>query len=394
MNNKSILSWLVLMVISIFFWYSLVFAWTWLFEETKIKTSIVFQLSNNIYLDSLSLSKNKILFRSSDDLSNSKIKSDCNIFSKLNYNKWNYYIFDLKFFDNECVSEELFLVNEKNEVSYRFNLKLVNEYWILSKMLDLNTTHLNKLIGVLDEKISKYSKYLKYDNDIEKNYYIFLKNQRVLNEAIYNKNIIERIIKARWKKYIVPIVWKVLPKTFDKIPNSWRWYRNNYTDWIHHGWDIDWEFWEEIISLDDGIIIRVVSKFSFSDLGKIKRWKNLLEYDKIRNLDILRWKQVWLKTMKWDVVFYSHLNEIYSNIRVWEVVSKWEPIWTIWISWVPDKNYKDFHVHFPIHVNPFNLWKNDSYDIGDYMRWDWLFKWKNWEYILENQDSIFEWLKW
>jgi len=394
MNNKSILSWLVLMVISIFFWYSLVFAWTWLFEETKIKTSIVFQLSNNIYLDSLSLSKNKILFRSSDDLSNSKIKSDCNIFSKLNYNKWNYYIFDLKFFDNECVSEELFLVNEKNEVSYRFNLKLVNEYWILSKMLDLNTTHLNKLIGVLDEKISKYSKYLKYDNDIEKNYYIFLKNQRVLNEAIYNKNIIERIIKARWKKYIVPIVWKVLPKTFDKIPNSWRWYRNNYTDWIHHGWDIDWEFWEEIISLDDGIIIRVVSKLSFSDLGKIKRWKNLLEYDKIRNLDILRWKQVWLKTMKWDVVFYSHLNEIYSNIRVWEVVSKWEPIWTIWISWVPDKNYKDFHVHFPIHVNPFNLWKNDSYDIGDYMRWDWLFKWKNWEYILENQDSIFEWLKW
>lgn len=391
MNNRSILTGFVsIITLSILFWYSLVFAWAWFFDSKPINTTLLFKLSNNIYLDSLDLSKNKILFRSWEDLSDYKISSSCNIFSKLIYSKWNYYMFDLKFFDNKCNSEEFILINSKDEIKSKFNLKLVTKYSILDKMLDFKTDYLVKLKNILEEKKSKYSKYEIYDRKIESNYYLYLEKNRILNETEYNLNIINNIINGRNEKYIVPLLWRKLPTKIVKVPNSGRWYRENYTDGIHHGWDIDWEFWEQIVSLDDWIVIRVVSEFDFSDLSKIKKWNNLSDYDKTRNLDILRWKQVWIKTIKWDVVMYSHLNEVFSNIEAGEVVYKKQPIWTLWITWVPDKSYKDFHVHFPIHINPFNLWKNNYYDLDDYMQWDWLFKWKTWEYILENQNDIFE----
>jgi hypothetical protein len=36
----------------------------------------------------------------------------------------------------------------------------------------------------------------------------------------------------------------------------------------------------------------------------------------LKNLDVLRGKQVWLKTLKGDVVFYSHLAEVDISLRV------------------------------------------------------------------------------
>jgi len=125
-------------------------------------------------------------------------------------------------------------------------------------------------------------------------------------------------------------------------------------------------------------------------LDKLVKWKNLTNDDLVRNLDILRGNQVWLMTMSGDVIFYSHLNEIFSNINVWEVVKKWQPVWTIWKTWVPDQNYTDYHLHFEVQKNPFNLQKNQSYDIDDYLLWDWLFKWKKQDYILEHQMEYFQ----
>ena len=388
MNKKPIFAWIVgVIIFSLLFWYSLVFAWTWIFDNS---TKIAFQLSDNIYLDSLKLNNTKIIFNSKDDLSEYKIKSMCDIFSNLTYNNWNYYMFDLKFFDNECDSENFILVNDELDIKIQFNLNLISEYDILSKMLDLETDRLIQFKNIIDSKVLLYSKFIKYDKLIEDNYYVFLEKNRLLNEAIYSKNIIDNIITKREEKYIVPVAWYDIPTSTVKIPNSWRWYRSDYTDGIHHGWDIDWDFWEQVIALDEWIIVRVVSDFSYSDLNAIKRWENLTDDDKLRNLDILRWKQVWLKTMSWDVVMYSHLNDIFTNIKVWEVVRKKQPLWTIWITWVPDKNYKDYHLHFAIQKNPFIPNKVGYYDIDDYMRWDWLFKWESSGYIVANQWKYFE----
>lgn len=389
MNKKSILSWAIWIIIfSVLFGYSLVFAWSWKTESEY--TKIMFKLSNNIYLDSLSLSKTKILFKSNNDLSKYKIDSKCNIFSKLSYSKWDYYMFDLKFFDNDCNSEKFNLTNDKNEIASSFKLKFVTEYWALSKMLDLNNARLIQLKNVLNKKILSYSKYEKYNRNIENNYYIFLENNRILDETIYNLNFINNILSFRDKKYAIAVKWWKIDLSYSKIPNAWRPYRSDYTDWIHHWWDVAWWFGEETIAIDDWIIVRVISEYSDSNLDLIKRGANLSDLDKTKNLDILRWKQVWLKTMKWEVIFYSHLDDVFSNIKVWEVVRKWQPLWTIWITWIPAHDYDDYHIHFPIQKNPYNIQKAGTYDFVDYMTWDWLFKGETNEYIFKNWDTIFE----
>ena len=212
-------------------------------------------------------------------------------------------------------------------------------------------------------------------------------DRRIL-ELEYQKSFLDEIITSRKEKYIIPVEWYKLPTKKSKIPNTWRPYRHLYTDWIHHSWDIDTPFDEEVIALDDWKIVRIVNNWEWSDFSKLK-YNNLSYENKLNNLDILRWNQLWLKTSKWDVVFYSHLNKIY-DINEWDLVKKWQKLWTIWISWVPDKNYKDYHLDFSIQKNPYLKDKVWKYTFMDYMKWDWYFKWKSLKYILDNQNSIFK----
>jgi hypothetical protein len=123
---------------------------------------------------------------------------------------------------------------------------------------------------------------------------------------------------------------------------------------------------------------------------KINYSQVLTEGQKITNLDILRWNQVWIKTAKWDVVFYSHLNDVYSHIKEWVIVRKWELLGTIGVSGIPGKNYTDYHLHFTIHKNPYTIEKVGKYDYEDYMRWDWYFKGQSKSNVLKYQNEIFE----
>lgn len=388
MKKRSIIvSIISVLIFSLLFGYSLVYAWTWIFSNN---TNIVFKLSDNIFLDSTSLNSNEIMFKSWKNLTNYKIKSECDIFSKLKYKKWDYYLFEIKFFNNNCNDNNLALVDKNNKIEKKFSFNIVREYDALSNLLDIKTINLIKFQNILNDKVKLYSKYKNYNKNIEKNYYIFLKKNRLLNESIYNANLVNNIITKRSEKYLMPIKWKKLSTNLSKIPNAWRPYRSSYTDWIHHGWDIDANIWDTILALDDSIVVRVVDGYVFSDLKKIKYWNNLTYIDKLWNLDKLRWNQVWLKTMKWDVVFYSHLNHIFDNVKEWEVIKKWQPVWTVWITWVPDKNYNDAHLHFPIQKNPFDSSKVWKYTYEDYMSWDWAFKWKSSSYILKNDWNLFE----
>ena len=387
MNKKSIfisLTWIILF--SLIFSYSLVFAWASFFSfETKVE----FKLSDNLYIDSLSLNNTKVLFKSSEDLSDHKIKSKCNIFSKQTHNKWDLYMFELKLFNEKCDNNEFVLVDEDNNIKSKFNLNILSEYDILSKLLDLKESRLIKIKKVLDNRISSNSKFIEYGENSKEDYYNFLGKKRLLNEDLYNKKLIDNILEKRGEKYIVPVLNHTLPKRKDKIPNANRPYRENYTDWIHHSWDIDTKLWEQVVALDDAIVVRVVNDWKWSDFTWLLYW-NLTEYQKMKNLDILRWNQIWLKTMKWDVIFYWHLEGIFNNIEEWQIVSKWQPIWTVGISWVPDKKYKDYHLDFSIRKNPYIKDKVWKYDFDDYMRWNWEFKWKTKDYILKNQWNIFE----
>lgn len=373
MNKKTIFtSFLIVVIFSIISWYSLVFAWIW--DNTKI----IAKSSNNIFTSSLYLKKIDILFSSRDDLSDYTIKSDCSIFSKLKNKHKNNYLFELKVFDKECKSKNFYLSNSKNENIFSFELNIISNFDLLSILIDLDDKTLIRIKNNLDKKIKNFS--IGNTNKLDKT--------RSLNEMVYNRDIVNYIIEQRKSKYIIPIDNKIMPTKASKLPNSGRPYRADYTDWIHEWWDFDWIIWDNVYAIDDWIIIRIVPNFDFSFFNKIKRWDNLSTLDKMKNLDILRWNQVWLKTSKWDIAFYSHLDNIYSNLQVWDIVKKWQFLWTIWISWVPDKSYDDYHLHLELRKRP-DITKK-TYDIYDYMSWNWYFKWKNSKYILENQNNIFE----
>jgi hypothetical protein len=210
-----------------------------------------------------------------------------------------------------------------------------------------------------------------------------------LEELKYLGDVFMDIETKRELKYLSPIKWTSVPTKSNRLPNTWRPYRAGYTDWIHWWWDFYADFWETIQALDYGVVVRIVKDFKFSDLAKVKDSWEISETDKLWNLDILRWNQVWIKTMKWDVVFYAHLNEVFDNIKEGEIVFRWQPVWTVWITGVPDQNYTDYHVHVEVHKNPQTSHKK-PYNFEDYMAWPWYFKWEKEKYILEHQWEVFE----
>lgn len=70
------------------------------------------------------------------------------------------------------------------------------------------------------------------------------------------------------------------------------------------------------------MIVRIVEHFDASDFSRIEYAKDLSETQKLKNLDVLRGKQVWLKTMKGEVVFYSHLDTIAADLQEGMMVKK------------------------------------------------------------------------
>ena len=397
MNKKSLLTSVVsffsFFLFSALFLYFLIFSWPTVFwneiSEVSENSELDYILSNNIYTDTNSLNNTILIFNSNKDIRDYKFVSKCDIKANFVETYKNLYLFEIELLDGSCVDKNISLVNDKNELLYTNYFNVLSEYEIYSKLLDYSTKRLLLLKSNLNNKIDKYLKYWEFSKELNIDYFWYLKKKRILYELKYNQEIVDNIVKWRDKKYIIPVNWEKMPYLYSKVPNSARWYRANYTDWIHQGWDIWHKFWDNVFSVDDWIIVRIVSGFKFSDLNNIKYWQKLTYEDKLKNLDVLRWNQIWLKTLKWDVVIYSHLNEIKSNIVEWSVVKKWKLFWAIWITGVPDKNYKDYHLHLEVYKNPYNDLIAWNYSILDYMKWDWYFKWESIDFVLKNQSALF-----
>lgn len=363
---------------SLVFWYSLVFAWS--------NDSIFFKESDYIFPDTVGLNKVRYIIKSKSDFSNPTINSTCDLKSSLISSNKNFYVMDIFLLDNNCDDKDLNFTINSWESSLSSNLKIYDNTILYSQFLDKSDNYISKISLALEKKLISLKNYSNSEQDL----FLKLKNDRKISETVNMIEVANDIIFKRSKAYSIPILWSVLPTNPNKVPNTLRPYRSSYTDGIHHGWDIDWNLWENITSIDDWVIIRVVNWFKYSDLDNIVYGENLSLEQKTLNLDVLRWNQVWLKTMKWDVVFYSHLNDIYSNIKEGYFIEKGEPIGTIWATWVPDKDYDDFHVHFPIHKNPYDDNKKTDYTFFEIMNWDWYFKWETPSYIIENQYNVFE----
>lgn len=380
-NKKSIFTQIiVLLFFSIMFWYSLVFAGN--------VPKIVYQLSKNIFIDSPTLNRGKLYLSSKEDISSMQISWDCWATGKFIDKKDSLFTFEVIFTEENCTNPnaKVYLKKWDQEVLASFNV--ISSIDLYSQYLDLSDEKIREYLDWAVKTEEKLSAYNEYNPMMHTSYLDYLADNRRLSEVVYLKSFVSDILEKRQEKYLIPIRWLEMTTVASKLPNSWRPYRASYTDWIHEWWDFDTNFGTTVLAVDYWIVVRVVKGFVFSDLDNIKYTGNLTPEDKMWNLDILRGNQVWIKTMKWDVVFYSHLDSIYENIKEWDLVFRWQPLGKVWISWVPDQNYSDYHLHLEVRKNPYES-TTTPYTYEDYMSWDWYFKWESESYIKENQYSVF-----
>ena len=384
------------LVVSFTWWYSFVFSNSIIFGE---EIEYIGEFSSQVYLNDQDLSKTVVVYKSNTDISDYSVYSSCYAMKSSFLEQYkNLYFFELDFSNaSTCKNGNIVLEHYGvKQVQTMSELEFVRELDMLWYLLDFSDIDLELYRGGLEIDMKKYSIYANYndtlrtDDDIE-GYYRNTIGQRKYQEAVYEKGIVSGILTARKQKYLVPVAGKQMPHAHTRLPNASRWYRASYTDGIHHGWDIYGLHGEELIALDDGIIVRVEDNFEDSDLSKIQYGSGLSEFTELKNLDLLRGKQVWLKTMKGEVVFYSHLASIPSEIEEWMKVSRGDVVWYMWLTGVPGGTaYSDYHLHFSIMENPYRIEDAGGYIFDDYMKWNWKFHdfeiWAIWV----AQDTVFE----
>jgi len=387
MRKSLLLKYWILWIITLIWLSFFTTFWAWIFIQN---VNNIYILSNNIYLNSTELNKTYLVYKSNYDITDAVFQSSCDTETKLIEKRENLYLFELKVTNKDC-SNNIFFLKSKLWILNEIKLNLISDYKIYSILLDYSSNELKNILNSVDKKSSSLKIFTDYKNSILDDKYKFSKKKRTYEELSYKWEITKIILKKRETKYIIPVPWYELPtKNATKLPNAWRPYRAWLTDWIHHSWDIDAPFWTKVVALDDWIIIRIVRVWDKTDLTNIRRWANLSVEDKMRNLDIYRWNQVWIKTMKWELVMYAHLDKVVDSIKEWTMVKSWDYLGNIWVTWVPEEWYDDYHLDFSVSENPYNLWKAWSYEIVDYMSWPWKYKWKSKDYIVNNQEEIFK----
>lgn len=379
---------IVFFITSIFFWYTMVYSS--FYKNLDIKYAWV--SGKSMYLWSKELSKTIVVFDAKEDISDYTIHSLCQSKTEFLYTMASKNFFSFQINDGDCKNEYFYLQDAEGNIlsNTRFRLYIISDFDLYNKFSD----YTDMLLSQASEKLVTQAKKLKLFASIDENNpnFEYVQKLRVYDESLYQNQKIEEILLKRQNKYKIPVEWYSLPdgKNISKFPNWGRPYRANYTNAVHEGWDIDAPNNTPVISIDDGIVLKVVRDFSFGDLKKIQKKESLSAQDKLINLDILRGNQVWIKTMKGDVIFYAHLSSVDPEIEVWKKVERGQYIWNTGITWVPDEDYKDYHLHFELRKNPYSKAKAGKNTELDYMWWDRYFKWETLKNILEKQYKIFE----
>lgn len=378
----------------IVFLLSFCFFWYTISGLSFYRNSGIVYLGNsswNIYLESQWVSQVIVLFASSFDISHYSISSNCETNTQFLSTKDGQTRFELSL-SKDCTNNQFYLQDGDGNiiVNTNFSLSFIRDFDLYNMYSDYSNLVLEHSKQVLQTKVDKLKVFSKANPKTAPLGY--LKKYHESKEYEYQVEKIEEILEKRTNKYLIPIAWKSIPdeKHLSKFPNAHRPYRAWYTYGVHEGIDIDAPNNTPTLALDDGIIVRIVDGFVFEDLNALKRWSSLTHQDKLNNLDILRGNQVWLKTMKWDIAFYSHLSSIEPGLQVGDRVHRWDILWKTWITWVPDRDYSDYHLHLELKKNPYTQNKAGKNTFFDYMNWDWYFKWMSVKEILATQYDYFE----
>gem|GEM_PF-1246575 len=268
-------------------------SWSFSREESEVK--FVSTSQKSIILMEDFIPRIHVFFESSIDISQYKIASKCRIESEFLSQDMGIYSFALHFLDTSCRNNHFFLKDTQNRIvdGTHFSFLFFTQSDLYVYFSDFSSEDLQNVLTHL--------KYTSIENGGKT-------QDRV--EAL--EAIIQKILIGREKKYVIPVPGYALPdgRNISKFPNRPRPYRAGYTNGIHEGWDIDAPNKSDIVALDDGVILRKIDNFSWEDYDRIVKTGEISEEQKVQNLDILRGNQLWLKTLKGDVVIYAHLDSI------------------------------------------------------------------------------------
>lgn len=353
---------------------------------------VVFEksLSNYVFSSSRHLNTTIVTYKSSRNISDFQLKSSCDIVSRGVRESSNRYSFHISYTDPSCWDDAIWLEDQDARIipGTFVELEVLSDFELYNRLTDYSDQDLALLQQNLLKKMKPLEIFSQYQEAVASEKYDFYSKKILYHQLLYRSNIIANIQAYRASRYIVPVAGKAMPYNHSHLPNSTRPYRAAYTDGIHHGWDISGAFWEPVIALDRALVIRVVDGFDDDDFDRLQKTAPVSLEDQIKNLDILRGNQVWLKTMKWDIVFYSHLEDV--DVEFWDILDVWDPVGTIGVTGVPSSDYIDYHLHFPIHKNPYHRDQAWGYSYDDVMTWDWYFKWESTDYIRKHQDEVFK----
>ena len=363
-------------------------SWT---PSSPVQARFLSDLWRTVYLDHEILRSVIIVFSSEQDLSNYDIHSTCNTHSEHTFSYRNLHFFSLTYLDEHCDNQTIALKNDDMIISRSLGTlnfsSLADE---LAVLLDKDDATLSSLDADIARRLRPVGIFRNYQRplSLETLPNHFKKYQAL--ELQYKRSMISLIQEWRTQKYISPVPGYHIERQANKVPNAGRPYRAGYTDGIHHGWDIDAPLWTPVVALDDGIIVRVRDGFVAEDFGKIVYGDNLSYTQQLENLDILRGNQVWHKTLKWEVIFYSHLQDVSDELEDGMFIERGTYIWTVGITWVPGTWYEDFHLHFDVKMPPFTAGREGTYTLMDYMKWPWSGKWQSLAEVYDLIDIMFE----
>ena len=363
----------------------------WDTTSSQVQASFLSDLWRTVYLDDERLRSLIVVFSSESNLANYDIHSSCNTTSQHKFSYRNLHFFYLTYLEDTCDNPTIALKNNNAIISRSLgSLNFSTKSQELSVLLDYSDARLSSLDAELARRLRPVGIFRNYRQDLvlETLPDHFKKYQAL--ELQYKRSLIFYIQNGRTQKYISPVPWFHITRQANKIPNAGRPYRAGYTDGIHHGWDIDAPLGTPVVALDDGIIIRITDGFTSEDFKRIV-YGNTLSYEtQLENLDILRGNQVWHKTLKWELIFYSHLQDVSDELEDGMFIEQWTYIGTVGITWVPVDDYDDYHLHFDVKIPPFTVWKEWTYTLMDYMKWPWSGKWQSQEQVFWLIDSMFE----
>ncbi|EKE28085.1 MAG: Peptidase M23, partial [uncultured bacterium (gcode 4)] len=366
-----------------------------IYEHSRWWGRIISNLNENIITDDYKLNSTILIVRTKEEYMAPEIYSKCRNAQKLAISEkiWSNFIYIINLNYIWSCDDNVVYVKNWDEIytdtAYLLNIKDYSKNFtdftdLSNKQIEEKIARLDVLGLKLDEQILSLKQ--KWDLASKINLIKSLYDKKFEEyENIFLSNILSTRKSLRYNS---PVAGKVVPTKKNIIPNTPRPYRAKYTDWVHHWWDIFANRWTPVQALSDGIVVRIVKDFNWSKFDNIL-WRDISDEDKAKNLDIYRWNQVWLKAADWNVIIYSHLENIPANLKQWQYVKEWEYFWQIWRSWVPDKEYKDFHLHFEIQLNPYLKADNSPLDI---MKWKYFGKGLSYDWIIKSQTKLFsEW---